>query len=130
MKVPIKMYTFYHLDLTAGLSSPSCSFNFYLFFQPEVSNFTERLSCWHELHPSIEAAQASQAKIELEWTEEAERRIHLPFALKWRDPNNNSAIRKNINYLVEGEKESVWKNHPADSIPASEHPWVLQAQQL
>lgn len=40
------------------------------------------MSCWHELHPSIEAAQASQPKIELEWTEEAEGGIHLPFALK------------------------------------------------
>lgn len=47
-----------------------------------MSNFTERLSYWRELLQSIQVAQASQTKIELEWTEEAERGIHLPFALK------------------------------------------------
>lgn len=78
------MYTFYHLDLTAGLGCLSCIVQRYLLFifQPELPNFTKRLSYWHEFLPSTEAAQASQTKIELEWTEEAERGIHLPSSLK------------------------------------------------
>lgn len=78
------MYAFYHLDLTAGLRSLHRIVQLYLLliFQPEMPKFTERLSYWHELHPSIEVTQASQTKIELEWTEEAERGIHLPFAVK------------------------------------------------
>ena len=47
-----------------------------------MPNFTERLSYWHKLLPSIEVAEASQTKIELEWTEEAEQVIHVPFALE------------------------------------------------
>lgn len=68
----------------AGLSSLHCFKQLYLLliFQSEMSNFTERLSFWHESHPFIEVAQASQIKIELEWTEEAAWGIHLPFAVK------------------------------------------------
>jgi len=78
------MYTFYHLNLTAGLALLHCIVQLYLLliFQPEMPNFTERLSYWHKLLPSIEVAEASQTKIELEWTEEAEQVIHVPFALE------------------------------------------------
>lgn len=101
------------MPYTSDSNSASCtdsnSFTQYLFFQTEMPNFAERLSCWHEMHPSTQAAQSSQPKIELEWTEEAAKGIHLPFSVKQRHPNNNSKIRRNINYLVENEKESAWK---------------------
>lgn len=64
--------------------------------------------------PTLQVAQAPQTKIELEWTEEAERGIYLLLALKQTHPNRGSEIRRNSNHLVGNEKESVWKSHPAD----------------
>lgn len=72
----------YTSDSNSASFTASNSFTLYLLFQTEMPNFVERVSFWHEMHPSIQAAQSSQPKIDLEWTEEAAQGIHLPFAVK------------------------------------------------